>query len=368
MHLDARLDNVSWASVGIDATMDRHGRDVALVVAKVAYKVSALGAARLVLAPVRRDDLAEEGGGVRFPSDLAADEKPGTDLGLVGVAQPPPRGSGRTSALAWVSMGALRKVVTVYGPRVYTKGWRGVAPGEPAPLLDPVPLRFDQAYGGTDPWTSATEPYNPIGVGFSSDPTRLVGRPAPRLEPPPVDAGAPVLGQAPHPCHGVFAPIPAHWEPRRSLIGTHDAAWAKRRAPVRPRDFEPRHHAWSVPGLHSATPLLGDEQLEVGGVLPEGLWRFKLPRYAVTFASVTEGKRATHETHLDSVFIDADTRVVELCWRASIRLPRKWEWLERVEVLGAGTLPEDVLRGPRSSEAAAETGASALAAARSAQP
>src|SRR4051812_21868611 len=119
MLLESRLENVSWASVGVDARMDRHGRDVAVVVAKVAYKVSAQGAARLVLSPLRRDDIAEEGGGVRFPSDLAADEKPGTDVGLVGVAHPPPRGSGRTSAFAWVSIGALRKVVTVYGPRVY---------------------------------------------------------------------------------------------------------------------------------------------------------------------------------------------------------------------------------------------------------
>jgi hypothetical protein len=238
----------------------------------------------------------------------------------------------------------VRKVVTVFGPRVYVKGWRGgVSPSEPAPLVDPVPLRFDLAYGGTDPVTGATEPYNPIGMGFASDPAHLIGRPAPLLEPAAAQDG----GAAPNPAHGAFAPIPAHWEPRRSLIGTLDAAWVKGRAPVRPRDFDLRHHAWSIPGLYCPTPLVGDEQVEVGGVLPEGLWRFRLPKYAVRFESVADGLRAAHATHLDTLLIDADTRVVELCWRASIVLPKKWERIERISVLGVGELPEDVIRGPR---------------------
>jgi len=344
MNLEALVENVSWASVGADALMDHLGRDVAVVVAKVAYKVSAQGAAHLVLAPVRRDDQGDEGGGVRFPADLATSQKPGTDVGLVGVAYPQPRPSDRGRAYAWLSVGSVRKVVTVYGPRVYVKGWRGgVSPSEPAPLVDPVPLRFDLAYGGTDPVTGATEPHNPIGMGFASDPAHLIGRPAPLLEPAAAQEG----GAAPHPAHGAFAPIPAHWEPRRSLIGTLDVAWAKGRAPVRPRDFDLRHDAWSIPGLYSPTPLVGDEQVEVGGVLPEGVWRFRLPRYAVRFESIADGQRAAHPTHLDSLLIDADTRVVELCFRAAIVLPRKWERIERIFVLGAGELPEEVIRGPQ---------------------
>jgi hypothetical protein len=244
-------------------------------------------------------------------------------------------------------MGPQRKVVAIHGPRVYTKDWRGaVLPSEPAPLVEPVPLRYDLAFGGTDPTTGKAEPHNPVGMGFSSQPQRLIGQPAPPLEPATVQEG----GAESHPSHGTFAPIPAQWEPRRSRIGTHDAAWAKNRAPVRPRDFDPRHHAWSTPGLYGATPLVGDEPVEVGGVLPEGTWKFRLPRYAVRFASRVKGELRPHETHLDSVLIDADTRVVELCFRAAIVLPRKWQMLERIFVLGEGTLPEDVIRGPGVSE------------------
>lgn len=344
MDFEAIVENVSWASVEGDTMMDRRGRDVAVVVAKVAYRVSAQGDVRHVLAPVRKGDARDEAGGIWFPSDLAADEKPGTDVGLVGTAAPPPRASGRTQSYAWLSIGGLRKVITVHGPRVYTKTWRGLAPSEPAPLVEPVPLRYDFAYGGTDPVTNAAEPHNPIGIGFSSNPASLVGKPAPPLEP-----AAPESGPPPHPSHATFAPIPAQWEPRRSFIGTHDEAWSKNRAPVRPRDFDPRHHNWSAPGLHSATPLVGDEQIEVGGVLPEGVWRFRLPAYAVRFESVVAGRPAAHETHLDSLHIDAESRTVELCWRASIALPRKWEHVERIRVLGVGRLSEEVIRGRRPS-------------------
>ena len=320
--------------------MDARGRDVAIVVAKMAYEVSQEGAVRRVLSSVRRAEQRDEAGGLAFPNEVEAHEKPGTDVGLIGMACPPRAANTRT-AYAWLTVGSIRKVVLVYGPRVYVKGWRGVVPSDPAPLVHPVPLRFDHAFGGTDPITGAADPTNPVGRGFASDPDRLVGEPAHALEP------APEGGTPPPPSHATFAPIPANWEPRRSLAGTNDHAWARSRAPVRPRDFDPRHFNWSVRGLHSQAPLLGDEQVEIGGVRPEGVWRFRLPRYAVTIESITDGLHASHPTHLDTFFVDAERRLVELVWRAAIPLPRKWERLSRIAVLGAGELPEEVILGPR---------------------
>ncbi|UQA63170.1 DUF2169 family type VI secretion system accessory protein [Polyangium aurulentum] len=347
MDFDSLCENVSWTNPGCDTSMDARGRDVLIVVAKLAYRVSPEGAPRHIVVPVRRMEQGDEGGGLRFPNDLEADEKPGTDVGLVGTAHPAARGGDQRTAYIWLSVGGLRKVVLAHGPRTYTKTWRGVVPSDPAPLTGPVPLRYDAAFGGVDPLTRASEPRNPIGRGFSSDPARLVGLPAPQLEP--VAEGA----AEPHPAHGAFAPIPGHWEPRRSFAGTYDAAWARSRAPVRPRDFQSRFHNWAVPGLWSATPLLGDEPFEVGGVLPEGVWRFRLPRYAVTFESVVEGRRSAHSTHLDSILIDADTRVVELTWRASFVLPKKWEKVERILVQGVGELPEEVIMPPDARRSAA---------------
>lgn len=346
MSLEERIENISWASVGLETTLDRHGRDVAVVVAKMAYTVSFQGKPKLALAAVRRGEIPDIGGSIRFPADLEADEKPGTDVALVGTAYPPVR-STKGRAYAWVSMGPLRKVVAIHGPRFFTKDWRGnVVPSDPGPLVEPVPLRYDLTFGGTDPTTGTHEPRNPLGMGFSSQPAKLIGQPVAPLEPATLQEGG---GDA-HPSHGCFAPISAHWEPRRSRIGTHDAAWAKHRAPVRPRDFDPLHNCWATPNLYSATPLVGDELVEVGGVLPEGVWKFKLPRYEVNFGSRVDGQMTAHPTHLDSVLIDADKRAIELCFRASILLPRKWQMLERIVVLGVGTLPEEVIRGPEFSQ------------------
>jgi hypothetical protein len=52
-------------------------------------------------------------------------------------------------------------------------------------------------------------------------------------------------------------------------------------------------------------------------------------------------------THLDTVLVDADERVVELVYRASFVLPRKWELVERIVSRGVGTMPAEVLEDPR---------------------
>ncbi len=79
------------------------------------------------------------------------------------------------------------------------------------------------------------------------------------------------------------------------------------------------------------------------GGTPEGALRFRLPRYAPLFYSTVRGVVSEHETHLDTFFIDADQRRVELVWRASVPLPRKTEHLEKVVIYGSEPLPERVM-------------------------
>jgi hypothetical protein len=350
MDLNPLCQNESWATVRAEPTLDRNGHDVAVVVAKVAYEVDPRGRVTLSFRPVRWSDVGDGHGGIKFAGELV-DEKPGTDVALVGTAHPP-RGKKVDRMLAWVTAGNLRKVVNVFGARRFTAEWRGVVAGPPA-TVEPTPLRYDLCFGGRDEegevWHE--EAHNPAGRGFATDPTRLAGREAHVLEPV-VD---PKAGTTPHPSHGCFAPIPANWAPRLRYAGTHDEAWAKTRAPVRPKDFDVSHNLWAPPELHALDPLAPDVDFEIGGVIEEGLWRFKLPKYAVSFASITQGQRLEHPTHLDSVVIDADERTVELSWRAAIRLPRKWEFLEKICVRGEGTMPDSVLDDSHRREASART-------------
>ncbi len=338
MDFDAICENQSWSTVRCEPTLDASGHDIVVVVAKVAYKVSILGQPTLTFRPVSFRAVYDGFGGVKSPAELV-DDKPGTDVALVGTAHPP-RGKPVEKAMAWVQAAELRKVVTIYGPRRYVADWSGVVPGPPGQLGE-TPLRFDHCYGGVDHRdpSHASEPWNPAGRGFAVDPKTLIGREAPALEPINDLRGGP----AAHASHGCFAPIPETFEPRRSRAGTHDPAWARTRAPIRPRDFDVAHNSWAMPELRSSTPLAADAPFEVAGVLAEGIWRFKLPVYAMAFESTLGDETRKHPTHLDSVLIDADRRVVEQTYRTSILLPRKWGLLRRIHAYGVGDMPREVL-------------------------
>ncbi|MFO0616686.1 MAG: DUF2169 domain-containing protein [Polyangiaceae bacterium] len=371
MDLDSIVENVSWATVRCDAMLDPSGRDVAVVVAKLAFRVSPEGRATIAFRPVRFGESADGHGAVKFPAELV-DQRPGTDVGLVGHAHPQ-RGKPVLQSMAWVQVGGSRKVINVFGPRRFTADFKGaVVPGPSQLIEEPVPLRFDHCFGGVDHsgdahahaghhhhhgengW--ASEPFNPAGRGFlaHTDPKTLIGKPAWVLEPVNDNRAAPSkpgqLAPIAHRSHGCFAPIPEHFEPRRKLAGTYDAEWAKKRAPVRPKDFDVAHNSWAQPELRFASPLTTDAPIEVAGVIPEGVWRFKLPAYGMEFESTTFGERVTHASHLDTFLIDADDRVVELVFRASIPLPRKWAMLERIVARGLGRLPDEILTSDASNE------------------
>jgi hypothetical protein len=319
---------------------DRHGREVVLAIAKITYSVEPDG--RVVFGPqrdVREIDVPwtrARGSSLRYPSD-AVDEKPGTDVVVNGTAYPPePSATAMdVSVRVATARGPLVKVARVYGRRVWYRSAFGVAPGPPAPLA-PTPLTYENAFGGvddTDPAHVLVDPRNPSGTGVARDRRRLVGEPTPCIE----DPEAPLTSRAPAPAG--FGPIHPWWSPRVERLGTCDDRWQAERAPIRPVDFDPRHASFAPPGLHSEAPLAGDEPFEIAGLRPEGIWRFRLPRYAPRFWSVVRGARAELPTHLDTVLVDANARQIELTFRASAPLPRKAQVFEAIEVGGEGDLP-----------------------------
>lgn len=343
------LHNRTYATVHAEPMLDRHGADVLSVVAKLTLAFDRTGQLGLSARTIRMHDEADGSGGIRYPSDLAA-EKAGTDIALVGTLVPPER-PGQSQTTAWLRVGSLGKAVQVFGPRVYMSALPGVAPGPAAPLAR-TPLIPALAYGGTDqearPWSF--EPWNPVGRGHAASPGKLVGRPAPQIEPAPMPDvyPPPDVRSVPARAQAAFAPIPPQWEPRRSRAGTEDAHWRRTRAPVVPEDFDPRSESWAPAGLWSETPLSGAEAVEIGGLRPGAPFRFLLPGFAPSFHSAERGgSLRTHATHLDGVLFDMDDGVVELVWRAAVPLPLKWARLERVEVLPARPLASEIADRPQ---------------------
>jgi hypothetical protein len=322
---------------------DREGRDTVVVIAKMTWAVSPRGQARIAspLAQISLSDIPRGPGrfaSLKRPSD-AVPEKPGTDVLLVGTAYPTQPDATEQAVSLRVETGktTLQKTLTVYGPRVWQPSLLGLSPG-PAGKMGPTPLIWELAYGGFDDSGEFTAEWrNPAGTGFLERRKDLAGRPAPVIE----DRRSPIASISPAPAG--FGPIPPGWSPRRERGGTHDDAWRRERAPLRPLDFDPRHHCCAPEGQWSETPLLGDEAIEVLGATPEGAWRFRLPRFAPEFHVTLRGSTEVRETHLDTLLIDADAGTVELTWRVCIPLPRKTEHLEKVVIYGAPALPEPIV-------------------------
>lgn len=317
---------------------DPRGAPVVVVVARLAFRVTPWGASKLARAPIRvTADWWGPRGSLRYASDWAA-QKPGTDVVMIATAHPPPDAP-VTQMDVSLRVGPLQKTLRVHGPRVYYQGvLGGVVPGPPA-RLEPTPLQYENTYGGRDVADTqhfGIEPRNPAGTGFAVDRARLVGSQAPAIEDPSIPLPARLTTPA------GYGPIAPDWEPRRSLAGTFDERWARERAPVLPADHDPRHACFAPPGLWSERPLFGDEPVEVLGATPEGAWRFRLPRYEPEIACTVRGERRALETHLDTFYIDAEERRVELTWRAAVPLPRKREMVERIEMTGKDRLPESL--------------------------
>lgn len=341
---------------------DREGRDCVVVVAKMTWNVSPRGQARIArpVAPVVFADQPRPGGrfsSLRRASD-AVEEKPGTDVILVGTAHPQQPDVTEQVVSLRVESGqqSLHKALTVYGPRVWHPSLLGLAPG-PAGKLEPTPLVYELAYGGFDETDAQIEieMRNPSGTGYMERKRGLVGRPAPVIE----DRRFPLSGLSPAPAG--FGPIPAHWSPRREHMGTYDDRWRTERAPLRPVDFDVRHHSSAPPDQWLSTPLLGDEAIEVLGATPApdpastgqkgragegaqlGGWRFRLPRYSPQFHVIVRGETTVLDPHLDTLLIDADAANVELTWRIKVALPRKTEHLEKIIAFGTPPLPEHIV-------------------------
>ncbi|MCA9622748.1 MAG: DUF2169 domain-containing protein [Myxococcales bacterium] len=326
--------NVTPAKHAFVPMKDKTGRENLVLIVKYTFAVDAAGRVSLVTDdsapyPSMGDSYNGEDGAtasIRKPSDLY-DYKPGTDVLLIGHAHPLWGARPPDHVDVRLQVGPVDKRVRAHGLRVWRAALRGgVIAGPARPITEPVPLIYELAWGGmdlSDPEHMVGDPRNYVGRGVASDPARLVDQPAAQLEDPDHPIGSH------HVVPACFGAIHRHWVPRMSFAGTYDAAWEATKMPLLPDDFDARHHV-SVPhDQWSPRPLRGDEPVRVTGVSPDGLWQFQLPRVEPRFVTWIEGQRQEHLGHLDTFLIDADERRVELTWRASAPMPRKYEMVER---------------------------------------
>lgn len=264
--------------------------------------------------------------------------KPGTDILVSGHARAP-GGTVRASWQASVSVGPVMKLLRFHGARQFRRrlfGWR-LGPSEP---VASVPLDYRLAYGGCIDVPAALtadgnpdsikHPGNPAGCGWIPKRAALKHLPRPArkhlskwisaqkvLPAPQIEsATAPVR----HPYQNLapqgLSAIARWWEPRLALQGNYDEKWRTFRYPLLPKNFDARYFQSAPSDLVCTPHLIGDERIELDGLLPEKR-DMRLPGWRL-LAVVTRasGESSVSLPTLDTVRLNLDSCQASLVWRA----------------------------------------------------
>ncbi len=247
--------------------------------------------------------------------------KRGGELLCYGTAQPPEP----DARVMEVKLGLRRgeadfwsKTLRISGPRQWRRGLLSAGPGESEPL-QPLPLRYESAYGGRDP-RNAEQCYeaNPVGSGFS-----VTSRYHSALGVPQIEIGPDylrTLTQRLQPAG--FGPLPVHWLPRlEQSPQLDDEALAMGLCPFAEdlvADFynaAPRDQQFDRPFRGGETLFL---QGLVAGADPRGML-IKIPQVE-PFAWLVSSEQDQYRLKLscDTVVVRADERELHLIWRCAI--------------------------------------------------
>ena len=333
-----QLENRSPFEAAIYALTEPSGFDSVFTVIKGTFGLSERPAPADEQVPVNMADefYGDPGASsISVPSDISL-ARPGTDVLLIGNAYAP---DGRPTTQVDVALvvGPLRKIVRVFGNREWQSAGVGYTISAIAPF-DTMPLTWERAYGGVDragPELRA-EVRNPVGTGFRArdDGEELESLRLPNLE----DPGEPITSWKQSPQPACFAPVAAHWEPRRSYAGTYDEEWQRKRAPFLPEDFDPRFFQLAPPGLVATPNLVGGEAVEVWGAHPSGGLRFSLPAARLNVTFQVDGRLHERPASLDTVIVEPDSSRLVMIWRSSFTRTDKACVVNAVDVeLSQGT-------------------------------
>jgi hypothetical protein len=328
------LSKATTATVELLPQLAASGDAVIVTVVKQRFQVTPAGrtervsGAKVNVADIPWDEDEPETSSIKLPSDLCL-HKPSTDVIVVGSAMA--KGGPRVRELdVGLRVGSMKKVLRVFGPRVWYRGLVGVALSAPEPF-EQLPLRWEYAWGGrddSDPKKPLEESRNPVGRGIARDPAKLVHQPGPAIEdvahlistsrsaPPPAGLGA----------------IGRHWLPRKKYAGTFDEAWKKTRMPLPPADADARFEQSAPPDQIAPAYLRGGEPVGMHNLCVEGPLVFELPRLAFFVGGRLDGKLIERRTVMDTLVLFPAEKAFEMTWRATVTVPRPSRRLEAIQV------------------------------------
>jgi hypothetical protein len=329
------LSKDSTVSLDVVPQLGRDGDMVWVIVMKQLFYVDRrdvverIEGAKLRMADEMWDEDEAETSSVKYPADVCI-RKPSTDVVVVGNAEGVY--APRVKQLdVLVRVGPVKKLLRVFGTRVWYKGLGSLGLSPPQPF-ETQPIRWEYAFGGFDdshPEKPLKEPRNPVGRGIARDRASLVDQPGPSIEDP-TDL---ITSEKSRPAPAGVGALGRHWMPRRQYVGTTDALWKKERMPLAPLDFDERYNQLASPDLITPAPLQGGEPVEVVNMCSEGALKFSLPRIAFHVgATYDDRSKKEYRTMLDTVLLLPSERRLELTWRTALLVPRPASKLRNVQL------------------------------------
>lgn len=311
--------NFTPFAVALGFCQDVEGADLAVAVLKATFRFGLGGvlvpAEKEALVPVFKTDVffgAPDDSSLRYATDFVP-TKPGTDIAVNGHVY----GRQRARVTAGFELAGLSKRVEAIGARTWIVAPGAVRMTEPRPF-ESVPLRYEEAFGGTDVDTAGSRHVfedNPIGTGFIARPRH--GAALPRLEDP--TRLVCTVSDRPPPASLGFIPTGARQRVR--WAGTFDAAWERSRRPLFPADFDERFfNAVPQDQVLRRRPE-GGERLVLHNLHPTApRLALELPRarFAATF-HVREDVR-TVPMEADTLLVEPDQARLAMSFRATYRL------------------------------------------------
>lgn len=325
------LSTATSATVDLVPHLGREGETVIVVVMKQLFQVDRrdrvhrVGGAKLRMTDEPWGD--EDTSSIKLPSDVCI-RKVTTDVVVVGDAMGVYQPS-VTELDVLLRVGPVKKLLRVFGPRVWYRSLTAVVLSDPARFTSQR-VSWEHAFGGTDdsdPTDVLEEPRNPVGRGLARAPATLIDQLGPCIEDP-TDL---LASHRSRPAPAGLGAIARHWMPRRQYGGTYDAAWRRERMPLPPLDFDERFNQVATPALITPTPLRGGEPVDVVNMCAGSL-QFPLPRIAFFVGATFESGRKEYRSMLDTVVLLPNERQVELTWRAPVLVPKHGSKLRAVRV------------------------------------
>lgn len=243
--------------------------------------------------------------------------KDGSDVLVQGRAHAP-HGQPAVQTQVRIMLAGIDKTLLVHGERRLYKGGTGLGITGAAPFLT-MPLMWERTYGGWDrrdktrDWVAE----NPAGIGFATAIDRLYETPAPNVEYPGAAYRGPGSGRP-----AALGPVAHHWAPRVRYAGTYDAHWQKTRDPLLPEDFDRRYFRSAPVDQQTPKPLVGYEQVRLGGLTHDGFLGFILPRIVLdVITSFRGGADIRQQPAIHTLWLMPDYRRFEVVFLSALEVP-----------------------------------------------